>query len=159
MWNKNFLYVLNYLKILRCCSKTIHRRTHRNKIKKACWAAAGYSRMVSETVGKGCFRSITESVPHNWTLHIRIGLDTMFQLKPTTFNFWTKFTQKGCFSTKTEKSEHQHWILHIGISLDTKFLFKLTIFIFWTKFALKRCFQSKAEKVNINIEFCILELV
>ena len=36
MWNKNFVYVLNYLKFLRQCPKTIQGCTHLNKIKKRC---------------------------------------------------------------------------------------------------------------------------
>ena len=46
------------------------------------------------------------------------------------------------------------------ISLGAKFRVKLTILNFWTKLAQKGYyFRSKTEKVNITIEFCIVELV
>ena len=37
MWNKNFVYVLNHLKIFKAVRKTDPRTPHRNKIKKPCW--------------------------------------------------------------------------------------------------------------------------
>ena len=40
----------------------------------------------------------------------------------------------------------------------TKFQFKLTILLFWIKFVQKGYFWSKTGKVNIIIEFSILEL-
>ena len=49
--------------------------------------------------------------------------------------------------------------MHIRISLGTEFRFKLSISIFWTNFAEKGSFQSKTDKLNITIEFCIVELV
>ena len=52
---------------------------------------------------------------------------------------------------------HQ-WILHILISLGAKFQPKLTILSFWTKFTQKGHFQLKIEKLNITLQFCILEL-
>ena len=39
---------------------------------------------------------------HHKILHIRIGLGTKFQLRPTILIFWTKFAQKGYFQSKTE---------------------------------------------------------
>ena len=36
-------------------------------------------------------------------LHIRISLGTKFQLKLTILTFPNKFTQIGCFQSKTEK--------------------------------------------------------
>ena len=41
MWHK-FVYILNYLKFLRQCLKTIHRRTQLNKIKKVVLMTAAY---------------------------------------------------------------------------------------------------------------------
>ena len=49
--------------------------------------------------------------------------------------------------------------LHIRISLSSKFFPEQTNLNFWTKYAQKRYLGSKTEKVNIPIEFCILELV
>ena len=43
--------------------------------------------------------------------------------------------------------------------VGAKFQLKLTILIFKIKFAQKMYFQSKMKKVNITIEFYILELV
>ena len=63
------------------------------------------------------------------------------------------------FPAENQKSEHHHWILRIWISLNIEFHFELTVLIFWTKFAEKAYSQSKTEKVNMNIEFCIFELV
>ena len=62
------------------------------------------------------------------------------------------------FPVSNRKAEYHHWILHIQISLGTKFPLKLTILNFWTKFTQKGHFQSKMEKLNITIEFSILEL-
>ena len=47
---------------------------------------------------------------HNqWTLHIRISLGTIFQLKLTFLMFWTKFAQKRYLQSETEK-------LHLRVS-------------------------------------------
>ena len=70
--------------------------------------------------------------------------------------FLTKFDQKGCFQSKTKKSEHHYWILHTRISLSTKFQLELTIFICWTKFAQKEYFRSKTDLhilVSVGIKF------
>ena len=40
MWNKKFVYFLNYLK----CTKTIRGLTHRNKIKKSRWQHLPFSK-------------------------------------------------------------------------------------------------------------------
>ena len=127
--------------------------THRNKIKKPCWQQLVISKSLlpygrRDTEERMFPASNRKTEHHHWILHIRISLDTMFQLKVNIFIFWTKFAQKGCFRSKTEKSEHHHWILHIWVGLDTKFQIELTILNFWTKLAQKGCFQSKTEKVN-----------
>ena len=44
-----------------------------------------------------------KSEHHHWILLIRISLGTKFQLKLTILTFWTKFTQKGYFWSKTKK--------------------------------------------------------
>ena len=92
-------------------------------------------------------------------MHIRIRLDTKFQLKLTTLIFWTKFASKKVFSVENAKSKHHYWILHIQISTGTKFKLRLTILIFLTNITQKGYFWSKTEKVNITIESCIYELV
>ena len=61
---------------------------------------------------------------HQWVLHIRISLDTKFQLKLTILIFWTKFTQKKLFLAQNRKSKHHPWILHTRIDLATKFQLK-----------------------------------
>ena len=60
--------------------------------------------------------------------------------------FWTKFTQKKYFWSKTEKSEHNPLIVHIQISRGTKFHLKLKSLLFWTKFTQKGYFHLKTEK-------------
>ena len=72
--------------------------------------------------------------------------------------FWTKFTQKKYFWSKTEKSEHNPLIVHIQISRGTKFHLKLKSLLFWTKFTQKGYFHWKTEKVDTTIHFYILEL-
>ena len=90
-------------------------------------------------------------------MHIRITLETKFQVKLTISNFSVKFAQK-CF-VKYKKSEYDHRILHIPISLGIKFQLKMTTFIFWTKFAQKGYLQSKTSKMSTIIKFRIFELV
>ena len=41
---------------------------------------------------------------HHEILQIWIGLSTKFQLKLTNLSFWTKFTQKRYFQSKTEQA-------------------------------------------------------
>ena len=45
------------------------------------------------------------------------------------------------------------------MTVTAKFQLIVTILIFRTEFAQKEYFWSKTEKVNVAIEFCILELV
>ena len=46
----------------------------------------------------------TEKSEHHWWLqHIWISPGNRFQLKLAVLTFWTKFTQKGCFQSKSEK--------------------------------------------------------
>ena len=59
-----------------------------------------------ENVNKhGFFKILSPQsiLQRHWILHIRISLGTKFQLKLTNLIFWTKFAQKGCFRSKTEK--------------------------------------------------------
>ena len=131
MSNK-LVYVLIYLKILRQCPKSIHRRTHQNKIKKPCWRELLISKPLlskaSETImmlrlplfTKRVFLvQNTKNEQHSSILHIRINLSIKFQLKLTILTFETKFAQEGCFQSKTEKVNS--WLLHIQISLSAKF--------------------------------------
>ena len=103
-----------------------------------------------------------KSEQHHWILHIQISLDTKVQLKLTIlFFFLDQIWPKIVFPVENRNSELHYWILQIPIvpiSLHTKFQLKKTIQIFWIKFAQKRYFWSKTKKVNITIEFCILEL-
>ena len=72
--------------------------------------------------------------------------------------FWNKLPPKRILSVKKRKHKYLYLVLHIEISLSTKFQLKLAIFFLWTKFAQKEYFHLKTEKVNITIEFCILEM-
>ena len=68
------------------------------------------------------------------------------------------FPQK-VFPVIHRKSEHHLWILHIWINLDTKVLIKETILNFWPNYSEKNISSLIPRKLNINIEFCIFELV
>ena len=39
---------------------------------------------------------------------MKMIVGTKFQFKQTILKFWTKFAQKRCVRSKTEKSEHHH---------------------------------------------------
>ena len=86
--------------------------------------------------------------------------NTKFRLKLTLLSFWTKLTQKGYFRYE-KKNENHHQILHIRINLGSKFQLRQTILIYGTNFSKKWGFKEKpkTEKMNIVIEFYILELV
>ena len=56
-------------------------------------------------------------------LHIRISLDTNFQLKLTILIFFTKFTKNGYFQSKTDKMDTTTEFCIIQISVGTKFQF------------------------------------
>ena len=86
-------------------------------------------------------------------MHIRISLDTEFQLKIDNFDFLDQFCSNRVFpiENKKRKSEHDHWILHNWTSLGTKIQLKLTFLIFWTKFARKRYLRYETEKSH----FCV----
>ena len=82
-----------------------------------------------------------------------------FTLKKQFWIFGQNLPRK-CFSDLKQKK----WKLpsnsaYIQISLATKFQLKLTGLIFLTKFSQKSYFRSKSEKLNMTMEFCILELV
>ena len=119
-------------------------------------------------------------------MHVRISLGNKFQLNLTVCIFWTKFTQKRYFRTKTEisrgtrfqlklkicfleqlsqsrvfpvengKSERRYWTLHIRISLDTKFHVEQTSLNFGTKRGIS-C--QKRKNWTSTIEFGTFELV
>ena len=44
-----------------------------------------------------------KSEQHHWTQHIRISLGNKFYLQLIILNFWTKFTQKKYFHSKTKE--------------------------------------------------------
>ena len=73
--------------------------------------------------------------------------------------FWTKFTQKGYSSFKSEKVNITiEFCIFKLVSVANFKLKLLTILTFWTKFTQIGYLRSKSEKVNITIEFCIFEL-
>ena len=94
-------------------------------------------------------------------MHIRIGLGTKYPLKLTILRFLTKFFEKECFWSKTEKGNTtiEFLVFKLLINLCTKFKLNLTILMFLTKFAKIGCFPSKTEKVNTTIEFGISESI
>ena len=70
-------------------------------------------------------------IHHHYILHIWINLCTIFQLKMTILICWTKFSQKECFRSKTEKvnTTNEFFIfklfLVISFSLNMKFFYFL----------------------------------
>ena len=103
------------------------------------------------------FQKRSNSEHHYRILHIRNSLGIKFQPKLAILNFCTKLTQKGYFQSK-KKYENHHRFLCIQISLGSKFQPQQTILIFRNKFPKQGYFQTKTEKINITIEFLILEL-
>ena len=60
-----------------------------------------------------------KSEHHHGILHIWISLDTKFQLKLIILSFWTKFTQKRYFQSKTEQAIQElhvsaFWIVNVN---------------------------------------------
>ena len=79
---------------------------------------------------KGVFPVYHRKGEHDrWVLHIRISLDTKFKLKLTILIFWTKFSQKQCFRSKTEKvnTTNEFYIFELvkitNFSLNCQFWF------------------------------------
>ena len=104
---------------------------------------------------KGCFLSKTEKVSITIQFCIfELVLEPNFSLN-WQYWFFGPNLQKRVFPVKNRKNKHHRWILHIRISLDANFQFKLTTLIFWTKLSQK----GWMNKMNITIEFCILQLV
>ena len=106
---------------------------------------------------KTCKKGLKQKSEHyHQVFSILNSLNTKFQPKMTSLNFWTKLTQKGYFQSKKENNENHHQILHIRISLILYLNFNN--FYFWNKFPKKGYFRSKTEK-DITIELFIFELV
>ena len=82
-----------------------------------------------------------KSEQHHLILQIQISLSTKFQLKLKFLTFWTKFSQKGRFRSKTENVNNaiEFSILElvsvVNFSLNWQFWF--FFFFFLTKFAQK----------------------
>ena len=91
-------------------------------------------------------------------MHIRISVNTKFQLKLTNLIFPTKIAQTRISGLKQKKKTTKK-IRKKAPWNSAEFYFKLRISIFWTTFAQKGYSQSKADKMNTTIEICIFELV
>ena len=74
-------------------------------------------------------------------------------------SFFDQICQKSVFPVRKSTSGHYHPIQHILVSLDTKIHLRQTILFFWTKFPQNEYSCSSTKKVNITIEFNMLELV
>ena len=94
--DKNWIIWKKFVYVLnylkRQCTKTIHGCTHHNKIKKSCWRQLPISKSL---------------LPYGHRDSNRASFIIVYQ--------------KGCFWSKTKKSEHHHWILDIRINLGTNF--------------------------------------
>ena len=66
-----------------------------------------------------------KSEHHHGILHIWISLGTKFQLKLIILSFWTKFTQKRYFKSKTEQAIHgvQAFVFCV-VNVDSTVVFK-----------------------------------
>ena len=82
----------------------------------------------------------------------RVIVGTEFQLKLTILIFWTKFAQKGCFCSKTEKvnTTIDFCIFELvylpNFSLNWQFWF-----FFLSKFAQKGYLRSKTKKPHLCV--------
>ena len=81
----------------------------------------------------------------------------LIELKVKILSFWTKFSKKEYFSSKSEKVNTSFDFLHIRITLGTEFQLKLKISISWAKFTQKGYLWQQTEKLNISIYVCIFE--
>ena len=106
------------------------------------------------------FRSKTQKNEHHyWIRHIRISLNTSFQLELTNAIFWTKFAEKGSyFQSKTDKIDTTIQFCILELVFVSNFTLNKQFFNFCTKFAQERYLPSKTEKVNIIIEFRFFKL-
>ena len=117
----------------------------------------------------------------HWILHIRISLNTKFQLKVTILLFWTKFAQKVHFLCKTEKVTTDFCIFALvlvpNFPLNWQFWFFGLIFFqkayFWSTGKLKKwrrplnfeplnqkqVLPGKSRKKEMTIELYIFQLV
>ena len=75
------------------------------------------------------------------------------------FHFLEQTCPKRVFPAEHQCKEYRHWVLDIRINLGSKFFPEQTNFNFWIKYAQKRYLGPKPKKMNIPIEYCILELV
>ena len=84
---------------------------------------------------------------HHRVFHIRISLNTKFQLKLTLLTFWTKFVQNRYFQSKKIKWK-QHWILNIEISWGINFQFEQAIWVFGPNLPEKGILNQKLRKIE-----------
>ena len=82
-------------------------------------------------------------------LHIRIRLAIKFQLKLTILIFWTKFAQKGCFPSKTEKVNCTTEFSMFDLVSEPNFRLNWQPWFFGPNF-FKRCFWSKTDHLFWN---------
>ena len=86
-----------------------------------------------------CIQGISEWKQKKWTLPLNSAYSNYSSLTNFSLNrqfcfFWTKFTQKGYFWSKTEKWISP-WLLHTRISVGIKFQLQVRILIFGPNFA------------------------
>ena len=88
----------------------------------------------------------------NWIwmfeLHVQISLDNKFQLKVTILIFWTKFVQKECFRSKTEKMNRAIAFCIVELAELPNFSLNWQFWFFWPNLP-KREFQVKNRKIAL----------
>ena len=91
---------------------------------------------------------------------MKMIVDTKFQLQLIIMIFWTKFAEKGCFRSKTEKVNTTIEFCMLKLVYAPNFTLNLQFWFFGPSLQKNpEDFQSKMEKFIIPIEFCIFESV
>ena len=93
-----------------------------------------------------------------WEMYYRKSIIKV-QLKLTNLIFWTKFTQKGYFGSKTGKEIISIEFCIFKLVLVPDFSMNWQLWVFRLNLVRKSVSDQKQEKGNITIEFCIFQLV
>ena len=90
---------------------------------------------------------------------MKMIVDTKFHLQLIIMIFWTKFAEKGCFRSKTEKVNTTIEFCMLKLVYVPNFTLNWQFWFFGPSLQKKEYFQSKMEKFIITIGFCIFESV
>ena len=90
---------------------------------------------------------------------MELVVGTKFQLKLTILIFWTKFAQKACFRSKTEKMNITIELCIFELVQVTNFSLSWQFWFFEPNLPKKGVSGQKRKKWTSPIEFCMFELV